>query len=191
MACFAAGHRAIWKKDLNNIDVAFWKLFRSVVGPPAAINGSHPWHEILHDWTARVVQFVEQFSTICRQLQPDRWLSRILTWTCRRSTSDTMIQKFCRYEQLGNWMDVAGVANRPSKLMPQFTTFRAHTWTRQFAGHSCVLSISLVPFTGSLQACRVHFSSLCTFLGVSLEYSVNPRTARQSPIVPGKSQYIL
>ena len=73
----------------------------------------------------------------------------------------------------------------------QFTTFRAHTWTRQFAGHSCVLSISLVPFTGSLQACRVHFSSLCTFLGVSLEYSVNPRTARQSPIVPGKSQYIL
>ena len=36
VACFAAGHRAIFKNDLNNVDVVFRKLLRSVVGPPAA-----------------------------------------------------------------------------------------------------------------------------------------------------------
>ena len=60
--CFAAGHRTILKKDLSKIDVIFRKLLRSVVGPPAATDWSRPWHEILHDWNARVVQFVEQYS---------------------------------------------------------------------------------------------------------------------------------
>ena len=62
VACFAAGHRTILKKDLNKIDVTFRKLLRNVVGPPAATDWSRPWHEILHDWNARVVQFVEQYS---------------------------------------------------------------------------------------------------------------------------------
>ena len=47
-------------------------------------------------------------------LPPDRWLSRILTWICRgrhtvgrpRSTWNTMIQNFCRYQHLGHWRDV-------------------------------------------------------------------------------------
>ena len=62
VACFAAGHRAICKNDLNNTDVVFRKLLRSVVGPPAATDWSRPWHEILHDWNARVTQFVQQYS---------------------------------------------------------------------------------------------------------------------------------
>ena len=49
VACFAAGHRAIFKNDLNNVDVVFRRLLRSVVGSPAATDWSRPWHEILHD----------------------------------------------------------------------------------------------------------------------------------------------
>ena len=62
VACFAAGHRMIFKKDLNKIDVTFRKLLRNMVGTPAATDWSRPWHEILHDWNARVAQFVEQYS---------------------------------------------------------------------------------------------------------------------------------
>ena len=151
VACFAAGHRTILKKDLNKIDVTFRKLLRSVVGPPAATDWSRPWHEIMHDWNARVVQFVEQYSVKhwsmrclemhwklahhAANLPPDRWLARILTWTCRghqntgrpRNTWDTMIQKFGRYQQLGNWLDVARDANRWSNLMPHFVTFCTQT----------------------------------------------------------------
>jgi len=61
LVCFAAGHRAIFKNDLNNVDVVFRKLLRSVVGPPAATDWSRPWHEILHDWNARVAQFVQVY----------------------------------------------------------------------------------------------------------------------------------
>ena len=108
------------KKDLNKIDVTFQKLFRSAVGPQAATDWPRPWHEILHDWNARVVRFVEQYSVkgwsvrclemhwqlahYAANLLPDRWLARILTWTCsghqntgrRSNTWDTMIQIFCK-----------------------------------------------------------------------------------------------
>ena len=40
VACFAAGHRMIFKKDLNKIHVTFRKLLRSMVGPPAATDWS-------------------------------------------------------------------------------------------------------------------------------------------------------
>ena len=88
---------------------------RSVVGPPAATDWSRPWHEILHDWNAPVAQFVQQYSVKCWSVHcvemhrnlaqyianppPDRWLSRILMWTCRghhtvgrpRNTWDTTL----------------------------------------------------------------------------------------------------
>ena len=193
VACFAAGHRTILKKDLNKIDVTFRKLLRSVVGPPAATDWSRPWHEILHDWNARVVQFVEQYSVkpwsvrclemhwklahYAANLPPDRWLARILTWTCRgyqgtgrpRNTWDTMIQKFCRYQHLGIWLDVARDANRWSNLMPHFVTFCAQTWRKRSERHCNVQSVVLsflfspVPFTGCLRAYRFHFTSLQTF----------------------------
>ena len=190
VVCFAAGHRTILKKHLNKIDVTFRKLLRSVVGPPAATDWSRPWHEILHDWNARVVQFVEQYSVkpwsvrclemhwklahYAANLPPDRWLARILTWTCRghqgtgrpRNTWDTMIQKFCRYQHLGIWLDVARDANRWSNLMPHFVTFCAQAWRRRSEGHCNVQSVALfflfspVPFTGCLRAYRFHFTSM-------------------------------
>ena len=49
VAVFVAGHRTMYKTDLRNFDVLFRKLLRSVVGPPAGLDWTRPWHEILHD----------------------------------------------------------------------------------------------------------------------------------------------
>ena len=50
VAVVAAGHRTMYKTDLRSFDVLSRKLLRSVVGPPAAMDWTRPWHEILHDW---------------------------------------------------------------------------------------------------------------------------------------------
>ena len=60
VACFAAGHRKIFKQELAALDVAHRKLLRRVVGPPAGMDWSRPWYEILHDWNVRVSIFVGQ-----------------------------------------------------------------------------------------------------------------------------------
>ena len=54
VACFAAGHRALYKNDLLNMDVSYRKLCRQIVGPPPGTNWSLDWHEILHFWNERV-----------------------------------------------------------------------------------------------------------------------------------------
>ena len=59
IACFAAGHRSIRQHDLHILDVEFRRLVRSVVGPPSGVCWSSPWHEILHEWNARVQQILE------------------------------------------------------------------------------------------------------------------------------------
>ena len=38
VACFAAGHRALYKNDLVNMDVSYRKLCRQIVGPPPGTN---------------------------------------------------------------------------------------------------------------------------------------------------------
>ena len=60
VACFTAGHRKIFKQELAALDVAHRKLLRRVVGPPAGMDWSRPWHEILHDWNMRISIFVGQ-----------------------------------------------------------------------------------------------------------------------------------
>ena len=60
MACFAAGNRKIFKQELAALDVAHRKLLRRVVGPPAGMDWSRPWHKILHEWNVRVSIFVGQ-----------------------------------------------------------------------------------------------------------------------------------
>ena len=61
VAVFAAGHRTMYKTDLRNFDVLFTKLLRSVVGPPAGMDWTRPWHEILHDWNGRVNEFGSRY----------------------------------------------------------------------------------------------------------------------------------
>ena len=57
VACFAAGHRALYKNDLLNMDVSYRKLCRQIVGPPAGTNWNLDWHEIFHFWNERVAHF--------------------------------------------------------------------------------------------------------------------------------------
>jgi len=57
VACFAAGYRKIFKQELAALDLAHRKLLHRVVGPPAGMDWSRPWHEILHDWNVRVSIF--------------------------------------------------------------------------------------------------------------------------------------
>ena len=57
VACFAAGHRVLYKNDLLNMDVSYRKLCRQIVGPPSGPNWSLDWHEMLHFWNERVKHF--------------------------------------------------------------------------------------------------------------------------------------
>ena len=42
IACFAAGHRTVYRNDLHKMDVAYRRLLRSVVGPPRNIDWTLP-----------------------------------------------------------------------------------------------------------------------------------------------------
>ena len=59
-ACFAGGHRKMYKQDLRKLDIKFRRLVRTIVGPPGGLDWSAPWHDILHRWNARVLKCVEQ-----------------------------------------------------------------------------------------------------------------------------------
>ena len=101
VACFAAGHKKVYKTDLETMDIHFRRLLRSVVGLPSQTKWLNPWHEILHDWNARVARSVEEACILPwshRSLQqywhlrsyiaslPDaRWVSGILAWDPRIS----------------------------------------------------------------------------------------------------------
>ena len=60
VACYAAGHRSIYKNDLHRFDVLQRRFLRSVVGPPRNIDWTLPWHEILHQWNDRIQRFMGQ-----------------------------------------------------------------------------------------------------------------------------------
>ena len=54
MASFAAGHRILYQDDLQKMDVQFRKLLRQVIGPPHQTDWNKPFHEILHEWHAKI-----------------------------------------------------------------------------------------------------------------------------------------
>ena len=105
VACYAAGHRSIYKQDLHRFDVLQRRLLRSEVGPPRNVDWTQPWHEILRQWNGRIQNFMGQlkckpWSEMCLQhhwnlahyfaLLPDhRWLKRVLHWNpCGRRRLD-------------------------------------------------------------------------------------------------------
>ena len=126
VACFASGHRKIYKQDLRKLDVKFRKLVRTIVGPPGGLDWSAPWHHILYEWNARALECAEQagvklWSRRCLEqhwqlanyianLPDNRWLKRALAWTAGRrrrigrptNTWDAQIQMYCRWRNLGN-----------------------------------------------------------------------------------------
>ena len=101
---FAAGHRTLYKTDLRNFDVVFRKLLRSVVGPPAGMDWTRPWHEILHDWNGRVNEFaalhgIKLWSQRCVQ---QHWS---ITWYatpsgCREGTRPHLLVHFKRFSSI-------------------------------------------------------------------------------------------
>ena len=132
MVCFASGHRTIYKDHLLRLDVSFRKLCRAIVAPPSDTDWSLEWHDILHNWNIRVQDFasaaaIKPWSRIvCKQhwdlfcyvahLPGHRWVRRMLAWNPAvrtrqvgrpKHTWDQKVTVFCRYKQLGHWLDCA------------------------------------------------------------------------------------
>ena len=164
LVCFAAGHRAIFKNDLDNVDVVFRETV-SKCGRPTCCHRlvtTLAWNLACLEctgcsfvqqcsvrcWSVRCVEVHWNLAQYAANLPPDRWLSRILMWTCRghhtvgrpRNTWDTTLQNFCRHQHLGNWRAVARDTNPWANLMPQFVLFCTESWTRPSEGHYCVHS---------------------------------------------------
>ena len=147
IACFAAGHRTIYRNDLRSMDVAYRRLLRSVVGPPRNMDWALPWHEILHIWNERVRAFTSQtgsksWSEICLRhhwnlaqyfatLPEHRWIKRVLAWQPqghRRSgrpkySWDTLITNFCRWKNLPSWEVSAIDVELWRSNLPEFLEF--------------------------------------------------------------------
>ena len=70
IACFAAGHRTVYRNDLCSMDIAYRRLLRSVVGPPRNMDWTLPWHEILHIWNERLCPLGP---AIVLQISHERW----------------------------------------------------------------------------------------------------------------------
>ena len=130
IACFAVGHRSIRQHVLYILDVEFQRLVRSVVGPPSGFCWANPWHEIVHEWNARVQQIPEYRhhkswgqTALCHHwklagyianLPPNRWAKRSLEWQPRAkragrrpNTWVTEIKQFTRWKRWDNWQNVA------------------------------------------------------------------------------------
>ena len=130
IACFAAGHRNIRQHDLHILDVEFRRLVRSEMGPPSGVCWSSPWHEILHEWPARVQQILEyrqhkswgqtalrhhwKLARYTANLPPNHWATRALEWQPRAkrvgrrpNTWVTNIEEFMRWKRWDKWQSVA------------------------------------------------------------------------------------
>ena len=131
IACFGACSRTLLLSDLAKLDAHFRKLVTSVVGPPAGVDWSDAWHNVLHAWNQRVSELVDQCSiptwaTFClhqhwkfaayiARLHSARWVKRLVLWKPEGTavpgrpiqTWDSKLETFCRYNDLSGWVDVA------------------------------------------------------------------------------------
>ena len=147
VAVFAAGHRTMYKTDLRKFDVLFRKLLRSVVGPPAGMDWTRPWHEILHDWNGRANEFValhgiKLWSERCVQqywelaheissLEDQRWVKRLMQWQPDGPGRGgrpahlwhTFLTDFCRWKGLRHWALEARNRQRWMEMLPDFLDF--------------------------------------------------------------------
>ena len=143
----AAGHRTMYKTDLRKFDVLFQKLLRSVVGPPAGMDWTRPWHEILHDWNGRVYEFValhsiKLWSECCVQqywelahnffsLEDQRWVKRVMQWQPDGRGRGgrpahlwhTFLTDFCRWKGLRHWALEVRNRQRWMEMLPDFLHF--------------------------------------------------------------------
>ena len=152
----AAGHRKIFKQELTALDVAHRKLLRRVVGPPAGMDWSRPWHEILHDWNVRVSNFcgpswLETLVTHMFGTTLETWsiCGEFTLWQMVTSLTalepigqrrvgrprqqwDDMLRMFCRYKRLGEWELAARDGCNWETLLPEFIIFCNGPWRSTF-----------------------------------------------------------
>jgi len=147
VACFAAGRRKVYQEDLHKVNVLFRKLARQIIGPPAGIDWTTPWHEILHEWHLKLSKVIVDTNTCSwgrsclrqhwklasyiARLPPDRWVKRILHWlpVGRRSRGrprdnwDAQIVDFCTQANIGDWMIAAQDEQGWTALVDDFVDF--------------------------------------------------------------------
>ena len=147
VACLAAGHRKIYKTDLETMDVHFRRLLRSVVGPPSQTNWLNPWHEILRDWNALVPRYVQEARVLTwsqRSLQKCwhlcsyiaglldvRWVSRNVAWRPRNigkrgapfRMCHSAAETFCRWKGIADWQTAAMNGQQWYKYTSDFCSF--------------------------------------------------------------------
>ena len=150
------------------MDVNFRRLLRSVVGPPGQTNWLNPWHEILHDWNARVARYVQeagiltssqrslqQYWQLCSYIAglPDaRWASRILVWRPRNTGKrgaplrlwHSAAETFCRWKGLGDWIFFFPLLFQPqkSRILGLFYWAVSRHWTKR---KELAISIPVAP----------------------------------------------
>ena len=131
VACFAAGHRTLYPRDVRRYDIEMRKMLRRMIPPPVGIDWSAPWHVILHSWHARIDTVVHQFAFLpwsavvtikywefaayIKTLPPQKWLQRCLDWTppnnrrCGRPPFawEEKVHVFFRWKQLGDWKETS------------------------------------------------------------------------------------
>ena len=114
-----------------------------------------------------------ELGAICCQPPPDRWLSRILMWTCRghhtvgrpRNTWDSTLQNFCRYQHLGNWSFFfepwQGMRTGGQMCCHGSYSFAPNHEQVHVKGIHVYMALlfSPVPFTGCVRAYRFHLTS--------------------------------
>ena len=147
VAGFAAGHRTIYQDDLHKLDVQFRKFMRQVISPPADVDWSGPFHEVLHSWHEKIsnvrsaegilswaekaLQHYWQFASYVAQLPEDRWLCRVLKWMpdgCRApgrpcNAWDGHLKTFCALNDLGDWWIAAKDARAWTNMTADFLEY--------------------------------------------------------------------
>ena len=125
----------------------FVGCFDLSLAPPSQTNWLNPWHEILHDWNARVARYVQEAGILTwsqRSLQqywhlcsytaglPDaRWVSRILVWRPRNTGKrgapfrlwHSAAESFCRWKGWGDWKTAAMNTQRWYEYTADFCSF--------------------------------------------------------------------
>ena len=126
VACFAGGHRTIYKEHIQTLDLHFRTFCRSIMGPPPDIDWTLEWHEVLHTWNERAhfvgIAKIQSWSRICcgaywklaahiAKLPIHHWIRRVLHWQPvgprrlgrPKHRWDSKLEMYCRYQRLGHW----------------------------------------------------------------------------------------
>ena len=122
VACFGAGHRKIYQHQLHKFDVEWRRLLRTLLGPPPGLDWNMPWHQILHSWNRRVLDFssetfqLQSWSETClRQywkfasgvasLPSSTWVRRALEWFPAGTPPITWCTQLESFVRVMGWED--------------------------------------------------------------------------------------